>query len=300
MSTVRIVTDSAADLPPSLAASNGIEIVPLTVRFGSQSYVSGVDMSPEEFWEKLRGSHEAPATAAPSAGDFQERYAKLVADGATGIVSVHLSSKLSATYQSAAVAAKEITDVPVEVVDTLAVSAGTGLMALQAATRAQAGASASEIAAELNAMRSQVHLYGVIDTLEYLRLGGRIGGAQALLGTMLKVKPVISVKDGVVEPIGRVRTRAKALEHLAGLVRQHAGQIERFVVISGEAPDTAQLIDLLDDVVSLDPGDVWTFGPIVGAHTGPGVIGVVFITDREAPSLGAPLTAPPGPPARPE
>lgn len=297
MSNVRIVTDSAADLPPAVAAAHGIEIVPLTVRFGSQSYVSGVELSTEEFWSKLRTSHEAPATAAPSAGDFQECYAKLIAEGATAIVSVHLSSKLSATYQAAAVAAKEA-GVPVDVVDTLAVTAGTGLMALHAAGRAKAGASGAEIAAELDALCPRVHLYGVIDTLEYLRLGGRIGGAQALLGTMLKVKPVISLQDGVVEPIGRVRTRAKALEHLAGLVRRHAGNIQRLVVISGEAPDTDQLIELLDPV-TVDPGDVWTLGPIVGAHAGPGVLGAVFITDGAAAPPDAHQTSP-GPPTRAE
>lgn len=287
MGSVRIVTDSAADLPSDVAAAAGIEVVPLTVRFGAESYVSGVELSTEEFWTKLRSSSEAPATAAPSAGDFQERYAKLARDGATGIVSVHLSAKLSATYQSAAVAAKEITDIPVEVVDSLAVTAGTGLLALHAADRAREGASAAEIAAELNELRSHVHLYGVIDTLEYLRLGGRIGGAQALLGTMLKVKPVISLEDGVVEPIGRVRTRGKALEHLAELVRRHADDIRRLIVISGEAPDTEQLISLLDPV-KVGPDDVWTLGPIVGAHAGPGVVGTVFITDNAGPERAAP------------
>lgn len=296
MSKVRIVTDSAADLPPDVAAAHGIEIVPLHVRFGTESYVSGVEMSTEEFWSKLRSSNEAPSTAAPSAGDFQERYAKLIAEGATGIVSVHLSSKLSATYQSATMAAKE-TDVPVEVVDTLAVSAGTGLMALHAADRAKAGAEPDEIAAELDSLKSRVHLYGVIDTLEYLRLGGRIGGAQALLGTMLKVKPVISLEEGVVEPIGRVRTRAKALEHLAGLVREHEGRIERIVIISGEAPDTEQLIELMRPV-TVERSDVWTLGPIVGAHAGPGVVGAVFVTtDAGASEPGRP--APSGPPPSP-
>jgi fatty acid kinase fatty acid binding subunit len=275
---VRIVTDSAADLPPAIAAAHGIEIVPLSVRFGSQSYLSGVELSTDDFWTKLRSSADAPSTAAPSAGDFQTAYEKLVADGATGIVSVHLSSKLSATCQSAEVAAREIGNVPVEVVDTLAVSAGTGLMAVQAAERAASGAGAVEIAAELGELRSRVHLYGVIDTLEYLRRGGRIGGAAALLGTMLKVKPVISLEDGVVEPVDRVRTRAKALEHLAGVVRQHADKLERFVVVSGEAPDTDQFLSMLDGVVPVTRDDVWPFGPIVGAHAGPGVIGVCFTT----------------------
>lgn len=276
--SVRIVTDSAADLPDAVAASAGVEVVPLSVRFGTESYLSGVELSTEAFWERMRSSHEMPATAAPSAGDFQERYAKLVADGATGIVSIHLSSKLSATYQSAVVAAKEIANVPVRVVDTLGVSAGLGLQALHAAQRAKEGAGVDEIVAEIEAMLPRTQLYGVIDTLEYLRMGGRIGGAQALLGTMLKVKPVISLKDGVVEPIGRVRTRAKALEHLVGIVRQHAADIERLVVVSGEAPDTDRFVSMLDGIVDVAPGDVWTFGPIVGAHAGPGILGICFIT----------------------
>jgi DegV family protein with EDD domain len=147
-------------------------------------------------------------------------------------------------------------------------------MAVHAAERAAAGAGVSDIAAELGELRARVHLYAVIDTLEYLRRGGRIGGAQALLGTMLKVKPVISLAAGVVEPIDRVRTRAKALEHLASLVRKHQGNIERLVVVSGEAPDTDHFLSMLDGV---DP-DVWPFGPIVGAHAGPGILGVCFIT----------------------
>lgn len=275
--TVRIVTDSAADVPDALASQLGIKIVPLSVNFGAESYKSGVELSTEAFWDKLRNSAEMPSTAAPSAGDFQEAFNSLVAEGATGIVSVHLSSKLSATYQSAAVAAKEFSDVPIEVVDTLAVSGGTGLLAVRAAERAQQGASAAEIAAELDTLRNKIHLYGALDTLEYLRKGGRIGGAQALLGTMLKFKPIISVQDGEVEPVARVRTRAKAVEHLASLVREHKGNIDRLVVIHAEAPDRDDLIKLLDGVVDVSPADVWSFGPIVGTHSGPGLLGVAFL-----------------------
>lgn len=278
MSGVRIVTDSAADLAPELAAAKRIEIVPLSVRFGSQSYLSGVELSTEEFWTKLRSSSDSPSTAAPSAGDFQTAYEKLAADGATGIVSVHLSSKLSATHQSAEIAAREIGNIPVEVVDTLAVTAGTGLLAVHAADRAVSGAGAVEIADELREMSSRVHLFGVIDTLEYLRRGGRIGGAAALLGTMLKVKPIIGLENGVVEPMDRVRTRAKALEHIVGMVRERAAEIERIVVVSGDAPDTDQFVSMLEGVVPVTRDDVWAFGPIVGAHSGPGVIGVCFIT----------------------
>jgi DegV family protein with EDD domain len=150
------------------------------------------------------------------------------------------------------------------------------LLAVRAAERAAAGAGAVEIANELNEMRSRVNLYGVIDTLEYLRRGGRIGGAAALLGTMLKVKPVIGVENGVVEPVDRVRTRVKALEHVVGIVQQHVDRIERLVIVSGEAPDTDQFLSMLGGVVEVTPSDVWPFGPIVGAHAGPGVLGVCF------------------------
>jgi DegV family protein with EDD domain len=275
--TVRIVTDSAADLPPAVAAERGIVVVPLTIQFGSESYLSGVELDADAFWQKLTTTSEAPKTAAPSAGDFQTAYEKLIGDGATGIVSVHLSSKLSATYQSATVAAKEVTGAPIEVFDTLGVSASTGLLALRAADLAADGAKPAEIVGELEAIRPRVYLYGTIDTLEYLRLGGRIGGAQALLGTMLKMKPVIGLQDGVVDPVGRVRTRAKALDHLAGLVNEHRGRIERLVVLNGAAPDVDTLVSLLEGVTT-GPIDVWTLGPIVGAHAGPGVVGAVFIT----------------------
>lgn len=275
---VRIVTDSAADLPPEIADAKGIRVVPLTVRFGDDVYTSGVDLTTEEFWKKLPTAPESPATAAPSAGDFEEVYRELVEEGADGIVSIHLSSKLSATYQSATVAAGEFSDVPVEVVDTLGVSATTGLLSLHAAELAEEGTSAADIAASVEDLRKRTHLYGAIDTLEYLRRGGRIGGAQALLGTMLKVKPVVSIVDGIVEPVERVRTRPKALEHLADLVRKQAEGIDRIVVLSGDAPDVDDFLSKLEGVVEVPKENLWALGPVVGTHSGPGVVGVVFTT----------------------
>jgi DegV family protein with EDD domain len=276
--TVRIVTDSAADIPPELAASNAITVVPLEIRFGDETFISGVDLSADAFWEKLKTSSEPPATAAPSAGDFQQAFEKLIADGATGIVSLHLSSKLSATYQSAVVAAGAISGTPVEVVDTLAVSAGCGLLAIAAAERAKAGATVQELVAELEVMKGRIRLYGAIDTLEFLRRGGRIGGAQALLGTMLKVKPIISLDDGVVEPVARVRTRSKAIEQLAEFVAKESGNIERLALLNSDAADVDKLIELVGASHPVTSGDVWRFGPVVGTHGGPGLLGLAFIT----------------------
>ncbi len=275
--TVRVVTDSAADIPQALVTQHAITVVPLSIRFGSESYQSGVELSTADFWEKLKTSTESPATAAPSAGDFQTAFEQLLSQGASGVVSVHLSSKLSATYQSAVVAAQEVGKDLVKVVDSLSVSAGTGLLALHASERADAGASAAEIADEMDGLRERLRVYFTIDTLEYLRRGGRIGGAQALLGTMLKFKPVMSLEDGIVEPVTRVRTRPKALEHLANLALKDKDATDRLIVISAEASDIDRFMSALGQSMSIDPSDVWELGPIVGAHGGPGVIGVAYL-----------------------
>lgn len=275
--TVRVVCDSSGDLPNDLAAKHQITVVPLTVRFGDDAYLSGVELDGDAFWEKLKVSTEPPATAAPSAGDFQTAFEKLLADGADGVVSVHLSSKLSATFQSAVVAADAIGGGKVHVVDTLAVSAGQGLLALKATELAAEGRSAADVATEIGAASSRIRLFGALDTLEYLRRGGRIGGAQALLGTMLKVKPVISLEDGVVEPVSRVRTRAKALEYLVELVQKDAADIERIVAITGDASDGDRYVEMMNAVIPISSADVWNFGPVVGTHAGPGIVGVAYL-----------------------
>jgi DegV family protein with EDD domain len=274
---VRVVTDSACDLPQELADVLGIEIVPLTIRFGTEEFIDRVELSNEDFWKRLLASDALPETAAPSAGAFEARFRDLIARGATGILCVNLSSRLSATMQAAKVAAAAITgDVPVQVIDSLTGSMGLGSLVLTAARRAADGDPLDKIVTEVVDRRARTKLFGSLDTLEFLKRGGRIGNARALLGSMLAIKPVIEVREGVVEEAGRVRTRSKALRALADKVK--AQPVDQVSVLHGQAPDVDDLLDLLDAAFPRDEIVVGEVGPVIGTHAGPGVIGVTFQT----------------------
>src|SRR5690349_6504007 len=213
---IRVVTDSACDLPPSLVDALGIEIVPLTIRFGSEELVDRVELDAQEFWARLEHADALPETAAPSPGAFEACFRSLAARGATGIVCINLSSHLSGTMQSAQVAAAAVADAcPVQVIDSQSASMGQGNLCLTAARRAADGDSLESIVAEVVDRRDRTQLYATLDTLEFLRRGGRVGNARALLGTMLSIKPVVELKDGIVEESAKVRTRSKALRFLA-------------------------------------------------------------------------------------
>lgn len=275
---VRVVTDSACDLPDDLVERLGIEIVPLTIRFGDEELIDRKELTTGEFWRRLQASSVLPETAAPSPGAFEQTFRHLVDDGATGIVCINLSSKLSGTMQSAEVAAKTLEGTcPVEVVDSLHVSMGLGNLCLSAARRAADGDDLSSIVANVLDRRKRTKLYGTLDTLEYLKKGGRIGNARALLGSMLAIKPVVEVRDGNVEEAGKVRTRSKALRLLAERVKEHQ-PVEDLAVLHGEAPDLDQLLELLDPMVPRDDIIVGQIGPVIGTHAGPRVIGVTFQT----------------------
>jgi DegV family protein with EDD domain len=272
---VRIVTDSACDLPQELCDQFGIDVVPLHIRFGEDEYSDRVQLSVDEFWTKLLGASVLPETAAPSVGAFEETFRRLGDEGADGIVCVNLSSGMSATMQSAQVAAKALDGVcPVEIFDSKTVSMGQGDLALFAAERARAGADIDTILAELEDRRVRSHLLATLDTLEYLRKGGRIGAAQAMFGSMLSIKPVITVIDGVVQPAGKVRTRSKALRFIAE--RLQPGSIESASVLHASAPDLDEFLTLLDPIVPRENVRVTQIGPVVGVHTGPRAIGVVW------------------------
>lgn len=276
---VRVVTDSACDLPQELVDELGIEIVPLTIRFGSDEFVDRVELSTDAFWERLRSSDVLPETAAPSAGAFEACFRRLADDGATGILCVNLSSRLSATMQAAQVAAASLGDAcPVRVVDSLTCSMGLGALGLTAARMAAAGDDLDTITKEVEDRRDRTQLYGTLDTLEFLKKGGRIGNARALLGSMLSIKPVVEVRDGVVEEAGKVRTRSKALRAIADKVR--AQPIDSLAVLHGQAEDLDEFLALIDDVQLDDEVVVGVVGPVIGTHAGPGVLGVSFQVSR--------------------
>ena len=276
--TVRIVTDSSCDLPEELARKLDIDIVPLTIRFGDEEFVDRRDLSPDEFWAKLATSPVLPETAAPSAGAFEEAFRRAGEQGADAVVCVNLSSKVSATMQSAQVAAKAVEgDLRVEVVDSLTVSLALGNLARRAAERAADGADADTIVKLVETLRDRTRLFGALDTLENLKKGGRVGGAQALLGSMLSIKPVLAIEDGVVEPWARVRTRSKALRWLVDKVKEE-GTVEDLAIIHGSAPDLSTLVEMFEPIYPSDDILVAHMGPVVGTHAGPRVIGVTYLT----------------------
>ncbi len=277
--TVRVVTDSACDLSDRVAETMRIEIVPLSIRFGDEELVDREQLSPEDFWSRLRSSPVLPETSAPSAGQFEARFRHVIERGATGIICINLSSRLSATMQAAQLAATAVRDeCPIVVIDSRTVSMGLGALCLTAARRAADGARLEEIVEDVLSRRDRTRLFGALDTLEYLKKGGRIGNARALLGSVLSIKPIVEVRDGAVEEAGKVRTRSKALALLAD--RARAQKIDSLAVLHGQADDVDDLLDRLSEFFPRDEIVTGLVGPVIGTHAGPGVIGVSFQVAR--------------------
>ena len=272
---IRVVTDSACDLPSPLVQALGIEVVPLTIRFGAEEFVDQVELSAADFWKRVERFDGLPETAAPSPGAFEQRYRHLMERGATGIVCINLSSHLSGTMQSAQVAAAAVAaECPVQVIDSQSASMGQGNLCLTAARRAADGDSLESIVAEVVDRRDRTKLYATLDTLEHIRKSGRIGNARALLGSMLSIKPVIEIREGIVEEVQKVRTRSKALRALADKAAE--GKIEHLAVLHGNAPDLEEFLDLLAPIFPRDEIITGVVGPVIGTHAGPRVIGVSF------------------------
>lgn len=278
--SVRIVTDSTADIPREQADALRITVVPLTVFFGNEAYLDGVELDSETFYAKLQASKDLPRTSQPSPAAFQEAYKRLIDEGADAILSIHLSSKLSGTYQSACTGRDSLPEdvKKIEIIDSQNISVGMSQAIMQAAEEARQGLSLEEIKTHVFDKLSRTHILAVLDTLEFIRRGGRIGGASALLGTMLSFKPIISLKNGEVVPVERPRTRSKAYERVAQLTREMS-QIEQIIIAETNDEVGQQLAQALKAVY---PGKIpiYKLGAVLGTHTGPGAAAVAVITAK--------------------
>jgi fatty acid kinase fatty acid binding subunit len=273
MARVAIVTDSTSDLPASLASARSISVVPLTLNFDGRSLLDGVDITPGEFYRRLPSASTHPTTSQPSPGRFAETYGELLANH-DSIVSIHISEKLSGTYDSAKQAAEMTDPQRVHVVDSQLVSMSLGLVVLGAASLASQGVDAEAIVEKVESIRPMVHTYFSVATLEFLRRGGRIGRASAMLGSVLQVKPVLCIRDGVVTPLERVRTFERALNRIIELVRAvDRGNGICAVVGHADAEADAQRVGRELEPIA-DTLMIQALGPVVGAHGGPGVVGV--------------------------
>ena len=273
---VRIVTDSSCDLTTEEAEELGIDIVPLSIRFGTEEFTDRVDLTVDEFYKRLAESAALPETSAPSPGAFEETFRRAVELGADGVVCINLSSELSATIQSAQNAARAVEGViDVRVIDSRSITSGLGSQVLAAARAAREGKTADEIVALVEDMVSRTHVVGALDTLENLKKGGRIGGAQALLGNLLSIKPLVDISTGKVEEAGKARTRRKALQWLADRLLERPA-VENLCVTHGNAPDVDAFLALIASRYPRESIRIGIIGPVIGTHGGPRVLGVTW------------------------
>jgi DegV family protein with EDD domain len=287
MAGIRIVTDSTADIPDDSRRAAGIEMVPLSILFGEESLLDKVEIGHEEFVRRLKASgKDLPTTAQPPIGLFEETYRRLADEGADTIVSLHLSERLSGTAGSARLAAAEVAGrVRVEVIDSRSITLGLGFLALEAARVAARGGDVAEIVATVQRMIPNIHIIFFPDTLEYLQKGGRIGRAAAIAGSILSLKPLMRLDEGVVVPHERTRTRSKAIDGLVKFARDfpHIRQLGALQI--GDA-DIATLLDRLGGVYPRDRIVVTEVSPVIAVHLGPGTLGVVVDANEGSMSPG--------------
>jgi DegV family protein with EDD domain len=279
--SIRIVTDSNCDLPPEMVQEHKISIVPLYINIGTESYLDGTEISRQEFYEGLPNFKSHPTTSVPGIGAFLEVYRNLAGEGATHILSIHISSALSAIVDVALLAAKEFTEVPVTVFDSGQLTLGTGLLVLSAAQAAERGNSLEEILSALEDQAARTYCFAALDTLEFLRRSGRLTRFQSSLGSMLQVKPLLKMHRGQMD-MERVRTRNGATERLIALARE-LGPLEELALVHTHAPEKAQALrhkarNLFPE--GKDPMSA-EVTPVIGAHIGPGAAGFVAITARK-------------------
>jgi len=279
---VRIVTDSTADLPVEFAHALGISVVPLSVIFGDEVYREGIEISQDLFYDKLINGKVLPTTSAPSIGDFLEVYESQLKE-ANEIVSIHISSKLSATYSNACQAAQILRDrgARIEVIDSRVVSLGLSLATTAAARVAREGGDIDQIKEVVDSTIRRIRIYILLDTLEYVRRGGRIGRARAFLGGILRVKPLLELRDGEVHPYERLRTKAHALDRLFQIATSYPKVQEVAIGYSTNPQDAHDFVQRLAAV--MPHVNIWVarFGPVIGTHGGPGVLGLGLLEGEE-------------------
>ena len=277
---VRVVTDSTADIPKEVAQELGITVVPLSVHFGEEVYQDGVDLFADEFFHKLQNSPTLPTTSQPSGGSFAQVYDELAAE-TEEIISIHISNKLSGTYNSAILGREAMgAKCRVEVIDSFLASMGLGVVVIAAAEAAREGANLDQIAELTRQDASRSHFFGAVDTLEYLQKGGRIGRAQAFLGTLLNIKPLIGIEDGEIYGLEKVRSRKRVLERLVEFTSGFKS-IDKISVVHSTTPDEAEI--LVERLASIfPPQQIYRarFGPVIGTYLGPRALGVAVMEGR--------------------
>lgn len=278
---VAIMTDSTANLPAELVRQHNIRVIPQILNWEGESLLDGIDIFPDGFYRRLSTSKEIPTTSQASPGQFVEVFSEL-AETAESIVGIFISENLSGTLSSAYTALQSMGDFPIEIVDSRSASLGLGLLVLAAARAAEEGKSAKEVAEIVRGLVPKVKIMFVVDTLEFLHRGGRIGGAQRLLGSMLSMKPVLHLADGRIEPLARVRTKRKAMQHILNIAQEDlAGKQNVHVATIGAAApeDQAHLVQQLQQIANPVELVQNELTPVIGTHVGPGTVGIAYYTE---------------------
>lgn len=274
---MRVITDSTADLPESILEEYKIEMVPLKVHFGEEQLLDWVDLKPDNFYDKLQKSNILPRTSQPSPAEFVEKYKQQ--DNNDVIFSIHISSQLSGTYQSAMMAKDMLPDMDIVVVDTKLGSVSHGMVVLEVARAVKEGKSKEEILSLIDYLLANIKMFFMVDTLEYLQKNGRIGKAQALLGGLLKMKPILTLVDGTVTPKDKVRGHQKALDRLVGLCLEEYGSDKpvQVAILHGNVLEEALKVkDKVEKTFNNDEIIITVLGAVIGSHIGPGAVGIMM------------------------
>ena len=280
---VRVVTDSTADIPQDLVKELGISVVPLTVQFGDKSFLDGVEITPDQFFQWLIESPQLPTTSQPSPGAFLDVYRGLL-EAEHQVVSIHISDKLSGTLNSVRQAKEQLGDVPLEIIDSRQAAISLGLVVIAAARAVKDGASYEETQSVARQALGQVQLFALLDTLEFLRKGGRIGKVRGFIGTLLHVRPIITVTDGEVRSVISVRSRDQGIRYMLTLAEERFPLIQAAVFHSTTPDEAEEVADQLRPMVSDGNVIIGRIGPVIGTHVGPGTVGIVIQSEKSGES----------------